>query len=75
MKTLFALLLIWCILTIQLGMDNAVYQETADFELQHRAFIVYTSTLRGCMESGGMTYDQCKNMAYNEKGLYLETGK
>lgn len=72
MKTLFALLLIWCALTIQLGVDNALYQDDSDFQLQRRAYIVYTSTLRGCTESGGMTYEQCRNMAYNEKESYLK---
>lgn len=72
MKILLALLLIWCALTIQLGVDNKVLNEDADFQLQRRAYVVYTSTLRGCTEGGGMTYEQCKDLAYNEKQSYLK---
>jgi len=79
MKKLFTLLIIWLSLTIYLAYDNVKLSEFKEFNVHWRAFLVYSSSLSGCMTGAGIansdyeffrTYSQCLKYAYNEKDLY-----
>jgi hypothetical protein len=76
---LVTLLLIWCAITVELGLQNLDFQDRSQMDLQHRAFIVYYHTFAGCLwglEIAGKKwfteYDACRTLAFKEKEAYLK---
>jgi hypothetical protein len=80
MKKLLGLLIIWLSLTLYLSYDSLMFKRFKEENVEWRAFLVYNSSLAGCMTGAGFAdinynfvslYTQCLKFAYNEKDIYL----